>query len=103
MEWLPLLAESDAGIAWVIGIGGAIVGIVGSLYGVISKYDRDRMDYLFAQYKATVDRVRKEHEEDRLRLETLEKEHLTCREESASQRERIAGLERELAALKGQQ
>lgn len=102
MEWSPLLlAESDGGIAWVIAVGGGIIGAAGALFGVLAKYDKDRMDYLFAQYKATVDRVRKEHEEDRVQLDKTEAGYMLCREENAQLKERIVGLEREIAEMKG--
>ncbi len=58
------------------------------------------LDYLFAQYRETVDRVRKEHEEDRAILAALQAEHTHCREELAGMKERLTLTDAELVKVR---
>lgn len=56
------------------------------------------LDYVISQYRDTVERVKKEHAEDRAYLQSLQAEHIHCREKLATMEERQGSQEKKIVS-----
>lgn len=85
-------------LGWVLGaLGTMITSLVAAIIALRKsrvETKKAETDYLFSQYKEAVERVKKEHEEDRILLGALQAEHTDCREKVARLQERLSALER---------
>lgn len=102
-------------LPWFIGISGATVGALSSIYALWEKYRKRRSDESVEQRQAKreetdetirrlylyIDRVEKEHNDDRANLSKLHEDYVLTREELSRARERCAYLEKETERLRG--
>lgn len=97
-------------LPWLVGITGVVTGAIGSIFALYQQYKKNKTEITIAEKKARseeidetlrrlyahLDRVEKEHNDDRANLAKLHEDYMVVRDELARSRERCAHLEKRL-------
>lgn len=102
-----LFAEGEAG--WVAAGFTGLVALVSAAYAgylALRKHkaeaETERLKLLFGQYEGIVNRVEKEHNEDREKVAKMQDDYISCKEECATMKERVATVEKNNEELRAE-